>query len=532
MANIIQRFIDIVVNSDDAVANLNKTEQSLNKVDDATTKVEHSTGKLNDSVNKNTKSILDNGGAVGLLNELTGGLASTFKDASEAIGVTGGSLKTLKGALAATGVGLLVIGLGLLIENFDKVREVAYKLVPGLKAVGDFIGGIIERVTDFIGVTSDATRAVDRMKAEADASIALNKKFLAEHESQLDEFTKQKIAAKNKYNEAIKEDGADQQALALELNRQLAAIEFSRGDEQRKIQAENAKKAEEQRKRDSETAKKEQEKRDKEELDRIRKAGENAQQLESQAFQDIQKTKRENELAGMTSQEADLARIKDDFSKRIELAKQFGLDTQALLDAQLNAENEIKLKHQKIQYDAEQKIKDDASKADKEIADTEAKTNADRRAQAIATLNQAAELLGEQTAAGKAAAIASTTISTYESATKAYAALSGIPIVGPALGAVAAGIAVAAGLANVKKILAVKTPKGGGGGSAPSAGGQPTAPGLGSAAAFNLIGQSPTNALAQTIGGRDSVIKAQVVSTEVATAMALDRNRIEQSIFL
>jgi phage-related protein len=52
----------------------------------------------------------------------------------------------------------------------------------------------------------------------------------------------------------------------------------------------------------------------------------------------------------------------------------------------------------------------------------------------------------------KAAAIAQTTIKTYESATSAYAALAGIPYVGPALGAAAAGAAIAAGMANVAAI--------------------------------------------------------------------------------
>tara|TARA_R110002020_G_scaffold472424_1_gene700435 strand:- start:26148 stop:28211 length:2064 start_codon:yes stop_codon:yes gene_type:complete len=52
----------------------------------------------------------------------------------------------------------------------------------------------------------------------------------------------------------------------------------------------------------------------------------------------------------------------------------------------------------------------------------------------------------------KAAAIANTTIKTYESATSAYAAMAGIPLVGPALGAAAAAAAVAAGLANVSAI--------------------------------------------------------------------------------
>ena len=56
---------------------------------------------------------------------------------------------------------------------------------------------------------------------------------------------------------------------------------------------------------------------------------------------------------------------------------------------------------------------------------------------------------------GKAAAIAQTTISTYEGATKAAAALSGIPIVGPALGAAAAATFIAAGIANVARISGV-----------------------------------------------------------------------------
>jgi len=55
-------------------------------------------------------------------------------------------------------------------------------------------------------------------------------------------------------------------------------------------------------------------------------------------------------------------------------------------------------------------------------------------------------------AVGKAAAIAQAMISTYQSATSAYAAMAGIPYVGPALGAAAAAAAIVAGLANVQQI--------------------------------------------------------------------------------
>lgn len=53
---------------------------------------------------------------------------------------------------------------------------------------------------------------------------------------------------------------------------------------------------------------------------------------------------------------------------------------------------------------------------------------------------------------GKLGAIGETIVNTYKSATGAYAALSSIPIVGPALGAAAAAAAVLAGLANVNAI--------------------------------------------------------------------------------
>ena len=57
----------------------------------------------------------------------------------------------------------------------------------------------------------------------------------------------------------------------------------------------------------------------------------------------------------------------------------------------------------------------------------------------------------------KTAAVIAATVDTYRSATSAYASLAGIPVVGPVLGAIAAGAAVAAGLANIRKIMATPT---------------------------------------------------------------------------
>ena len=67
-------------------------------------------------------------------------------------------------------------------------------------------------------------------------------------------------------------------------------------------------------------------------------------------------------------------------------------------------------------------------------------------------LASAAAAFNEGSAAWKAVKISETLIATYQSAQNAYAALAGIPLVGPALGAAAAGLAVVAGMKQVDKI--------------------------------------------------------------------------------
>jgi hypothetical protein len=80
---------------------------------------------------------------------------------------------------------------------------------------------------------------------------------------------------------------------------------------------------------------------------------------------------------------------------------------------------------------------------------------------ASSTLATAANLFKKQTFAYKALASAQTIIDTYTSATAAFKAMAGIPYVGPALGAIAAGVAIASGLANLSQINAVQFYHGG-----------------------------------------------------------------------
>jgi hypothetical protein len=81
-------------------------------------------------------------------------------------------------------------------------------------------------------------------------------------------------------------------------------------------------------------------------------------------------------------------------------------------------------------------------------------------------LSNLANIIGEQTAAGKALAIASATINTINSAVLAYQRGLEVPFIGTILAPINAAIAAAAGIANIKKIAAVKIPGQGSAGAA------------------------------------------------------------------
>jgi hypothetical protein len=171
--------------------------------------------------------------------------------------------------------------------------------------------------------------------------------------------------------------------------------------------------------------------------------------------------------------------------------------------------------------------KKEIAEADKAIALAEAKAKMEAVDAVSGTLNAASDLLGKQTTAGKILAIASATISTFTSAQKAYEATVGIPIVGPALAPINAGLALAAGFKNIQAITKVKTPGGGGGGSSPSGsfGGAAQAPN------FNVVGNSGVNQLAQTMSGQSeqAPIQAFVVAQNVTSAQSLNRNIVNNA---
>jgi len=239
--------------------------------------------------------------------------------------------------------------------------------------------------------------------------------------------------------------------------------------------------------------------------------------------------------------------------------------TEILLFQQQEAENEIRNRFRREELDAEKNqilsLKDvveqgnqltlDSLKnqADKEIQISKNKNkkleeleelSADRKQElavnaasdTFSTLANLAELFAGESKeqqkkafkVQKAANIAQATVDTFSSAIAAYKSQASIPVVGPVLGGIAAAAAVSAGLLNIKKISQQRFDSGGG----TDGGGADFAPSGGGAQApsFNVVGDSGINQLASL---QQEPVQAFVVSGEVTTAQALDRNRVQNA---
>lgn len=136
---------------------------------------------------------------------------------------------------------------------------------------------------------------------------------------------------------------------------------------------------------------------------------------------DLQKTYIENFIGTQEEKEAELKRL-------------------AKLEQDLD---NMTVKHN---HDSEQKKKKDAQ--------TAAMASLDTLGMVFGTMK---DMYDENSKEYKALAIAETTISTLTGAIDAYKSMSGIPYVGPVLGAIAAAAVTAAGIANIAKIKSTNT---------------------------------------------------------------------------
>lgn len=437
-----------------------------------------------------------------------------------------GAFNGLKSAIGATGIGLLAVALGVLVANFDKVKQAVMNLVPGLASIGKFIGGLVDRVTDFIGVTSDASRELAKMREEADNSLKLNNKYLAQHGDQLDKYTKAKIEAKNRYLEAVKDETnseKDRIEFAKKLNREIAAADKERADDAAKLQAEAAEKASKKQKEidDARLA------REKETQDKLKQVQEAGYKAIEEALDMLRKDNRDGELAA----------AKQDFDRRIAAAEAAGLSVLRIREAYQQQTDEINQKYDKEEAEKKQITEDEKEKVTlsnqqkllaglstfnlqvsqaniqavdlkKKLDEEEwqsTKTKYDIISNAAATFS---DILGKQTVAGKALGVASALINTYVGATEVLRAKTIIPEpFGTIQKVVSVASILATGFKSIKAITSVQVPGGGGGGGAavPSAPPPPVLP----QASSTTLNQGQVNQIGN-VAARAFVVESDV----------------------
>lgn len=422
-----------------------------------------------------------------------------------------------------------------LVDSFTGVKNTLDKVTASTKAFVTELkeeAKIAGQIADQRARADKAERAliVARAKANRDRADLLDKaaqkeKFTAqeriaflEEAGKIDEeITKREITAarlrlqakqsENALTKSTKED-LDEEA---NLKAKLIDLETQRLTKQKTVSAQivSAKREEKARLKaieDEEAAKQK-------EIDDKKLADDKLKQdkeiADAKALSDLKNQIRDAEA--VTEEERRLLEIEkttEHYDKLIALAKAKGLATEVLENAKTNALNKL----------SEQKSKNEIQ--------WEKLTQQQKTAIVSNGFKNLANILGEESAAGKAAAIAAATIDTYQSANASYKSLAGIPIVGPALGAVAAGAAIVSGLATVKKITSTKIP-GNKSVSAPSGGSVPRTS-VSQPPAFNVVGASDTNQLAEAIGSQSQEpVKAYVVANDVTTAQSMDRNIVD-----
>ena len=553
-------------------------------------KVQNSLEKFNKGVNKNRD-------ATRLLDKATGGAVTKFQDLQKGvtqgiIGVKGlaKSFKGLRVAIAATGIGLIVVALATIVEYWDDIIG----FISGATKEQERLAAQLERTKIVLNNETNLLRqqlSLQELKGESTAQtlIDLRKSLLLQQaiakqqlEEQVTLLENQKIRDeelsffdKLKASFVIKKDYNYQEELALiqqEKRNVKTEEQVILEDKINKLKTEGGNIDKALATLDSNAKKKGQK-----EIDEVKKTEDEKfkilqdfliakEKLEDEYFQSklkkeeqeknvvkdkyfnlIEQAKKFNEDITVLEQarDAELQEVQEKFKlereekkKEDELIKQEALIEKLELDKefeQLNFDEQREILNQRSQallndetLTEEQKtqLTEKFGEARVKITELENKTKEDATMSYANALGGISNLIGAETQAGKLAASAAALIATYLNANKARESQLAIPTPdAPFRAALAAGVEIVSGLANVKAINSVQVPKaGGGGGSNPTA---PTAPPA-LPPAFNVVGQTETSQLSDTIASQtQEPVQAFVVANDVTTAQSLQRNIVQ-----
>jgi len=542
MAKVVE--VQLIAKTDDAVAGVNKVDQAVNK-----------TGRSAKKTNKELSAFSEGGKQlVSALDRVTGGLASKFVAVGKAAKLSGKAMKT---ALISSGIGLAVVAVGLLVEYWDEIGEAlgfinkdlenqAIEINKSIEASDIKLASLKNQQTILELQDKSTTNIKNSIKEELLLQVQKNVELLKNLQTQLEleknsqkevgflekaafwvgtrlgsttalAFAARDITKENERQEEIQEQINKANTQAENLAISLLQLDKKANDEKQKA-ADEANKAVEEANRKAKEAEKERV----DAIERIRKG-----LIDTEAEERAEK----------------LRLIKEDYNQQIQLAAEYyGANSIKILE--LKAAQKAAEDAQQAEFDEQDKARQDKldeeekKRKEKQLADDKKISDAAIKIAELeeeakrtslegyaGAINSLSNTIGQETAAGKGLAVASSLINTYAAITGQLKTAAGSPggaIPGYAIAqAIATGVA---GFAAVKKIVAVQVPGGGGSGSSQT-GSLPTAP---QAPAFNVVGASGETQLADAIGSQTQrPARAYVVSNDVTTAQEMDRNIIE-----
>jgi len=542
MAKVVE--VQLIAKTDDAVAGVNKVDQAVNK-----------TGRSAKKTNKELSAFSEGGKQlVSALDRVTGGLASKFVAVGKAAKLSGKAMKT---ALISSGIGLAVVAVGLLVEYWDEIGEAlgfinkdlenqAIEINKSIEASDIKLASLKNQQTILELQDKSTTNIKNSIKEELLLQVQKNVELLKNLQTQLEleknsqkevgflekaafwvgtrlgsttalAFAVKDITKENERQEEIQEQINKANTQAENLAISLLQLDKKANDEKQKA-ADEANKAVEEANRKAKEAEKERV----DAIERIRKG-----LIDTEAEERAEK----------------LRLIKEDYNQQIQLAAEYyGANSIKILE--LKAAQKAAEDQQQAEFDEQDKARQDKldeeekKRKEKQLADDKKISDAAIKIAELeeeakrtslegyaGAINSLSNTIGQETAAGKGLAVASSLINTYAAITGQLKTAAGSPggaIPGYAIAqAIATGVA---GFAAVKKIVAVQVPGGGGSGSSQT-GSLPTAP---TPPAFNVVGASGETQLADAIGSQTQrPARAYVVSNDVTTAQEMDRNIIE-----
>lgn len=479
-----------------------------------------------------------------------------YKLFGQTVDTTSKSFKGLRTAIIATGIGALVVAVGALIANWDKLSAALRSTTAEQDAYNEASQKAIENVAKELSaadklkdVLNDETitrkekvEAVKKLQeeyptllsnvdAEKDGLTAINNALELNTQLLLLKAKQEAVAElrAEKFKEIIQAETEARAGQNVGLLDHIAAIQLSANAQQ----VANAKTA---------ASIKENEKQV-DVLDRVEKSLQaEIEGLKSQGAvveDNTEKIKEAVKASKKAAEERRIQRMKDSV-KEMEFVKGRGAQEIEVIH-QVRDVHGISLdemhRANMLYYEAldEERQKDAA----RERAVQSAKLN--MTADALGAIGSLANTFAKDTEESqkkafkinKAVGIAQALIQTYQAAQGAYLSQLSIPTPdAPIRAKIAAGVATAVGLANVAAISAQKfqysgttapSPSGGLGGGIGGTEAQPPA--------FNVVGQSGFNQIATAIGQDQPPIQAFVVSQDVTTAQQLDNAIIETATF-